>query len=83
MPTVPKDRLPSPKIAEVFEQLCEDILNAVYSESKFVLYGRSGQKQHGIDIYSDTTDGKRIVAQCKNYHDVIHRRFTNSGIQPF
>jgi len=40
-------------------------------------YGRNGQRQNGIDMYSDTADGKRIVAQCKNYHDDV-KKFINT-----
>ena len=73
MITVPQNRLTAPKSPEEFEVLCKDLLNKVYSNTGFVLYGRSGQKQYGIDISSDTVDGRRIVAQCKNYHDDVNK----------
>ena len=55
------------------------IVNKKYKKT-FSLYGRTGQKQHGIDIYSD--DFKEVI-QCKNYttndikalKDVINRDF--------
>lgn len=56
-----------PKInnPEIFEEFCRDILNIKYNLN-FNLYGRKGQKQDGIDIYSDSKDKLLIVAQCKN-----------------
>ncbi len=54
MPTIKKNamlyQLPIPKYPEVFENLVCDLLNEVYKTTSFSLYGRKGQKQHGIDI---------------------------------
>ena len=66
MPTAPLMQLPKTKSEEEFESICTNILTNYYGKS-FSRYGRRGQKQHGIDIYCDTSNGKRIVAQCKNY----------------
>lgn len=72
MPTVPLMQLPKTKSEDEFENICTNILTNFYGKP-FSRYGRKGQKQHGIDIYCDTSNGKRIVAQCKNYVSVTIR----------
>ena len=52
----------------VFEQIVCDIFNSIEKTSSFDLFGRSGQKQSGIDIYSLE---KKIAIQCK--HKLIDR----------
>ena len=54
---------PKLKISKTFEHLVKDCLEEKYN-MPFYLYGRAGQTQDGIDLYSD--DWKYIV-QCKNY----------------
>lgn len=49
-----------------FENLCCDIMKTK-SPLGFVVYGRSGQKQYGIDIFPTASGGPYI--QCKNYQD--------------
>jgi hypothetical protein len=66
MPTPTLMYLPKTKSEDEFENICVDILKYSYNIS-FSRYGRKGQKQHGIDIYCDADNGKRLVAQCKNY----------------
>jgi hypothetical protein len=66
MPTNPLMQLPKTKSEEEFESICTDILTDFYKKN-FSRYGRSGQSQHGIDIYCDIDNEKRIVSQCKNY----------------
>jgi len=74
MPTTPLMQLPKTQSDSEFESICTDIL--IHCNNKtFSRYGTSGEKQHGIDIYCDTDDGKRIVAQCKNYlPDKTHQK---------
>ena len=55
-----------PKILDPkkFEKLVRDCASKKYNKL-FGLYGRTGQKQHGIDIYAN--DDFQEVIQCKNY----------------
>lgn len=48
-----------------FELLMLKVCGKLY-HTTFSLFGRSGQKQYGIDLY---TSGFRICVQCKNYSD--------------
>ena len=65
---------------KTFEKMVRDCASKKYGKT-FSLYGRTGQEQHGIDIYS-TNDFKEVI-QCKNYttndiralKDVINRDF--------
>lgn len=68
MPAPYLTQLPKTKSAEEFELMCCDVLQKRYN-TRFQLYGRSGQPQNGIDLYapSPQSNGLYIVAQCKNY----------------
>ena len=62
------------------EKKFEDLVNDLCSEKyglEFQIYGRKGQKQHGIDGSALTSDKKHILHQCKN--KMISR--TDSAIQ--
>ena len=65
MPTAPLIQLPKSRSAEEFENMCADVLTMIY-KIPFSSYGRSGQKQNGIDLFDN--QGHHIVAQCKNYY---------------
>lgn len=75
-----------PKSPEEFEEICKAVLKAKTSQKDELtykgeqdtydkglyctLFGRKGQAQKGIDIYSEELNNKhRYVAQCKNYSD--------------
>lgn len=68
MPTPAIMHLPKTKSSEEFEHMCRDILDNKF-KSRFEIYGRNGQCQHGIDIYiyNKNSNNYYIVAQCKNY----------------
>ena len=57
--------LPKTKDEKEFENMCIDWLEDSI-KSKFVFYGRKGQKQDGIDILQSTSSTD-IIAQCKNF----------------
>ena len=57
-------KLPKPTDAKIFEQMVRDCANKKYNK-EFSLYGRTGQNQHGIDIYCVNRFAE--VIQCKNY----------------
>ena len=56
--------LPKQTDAKIFEQMVKDCASKKYNK-EFNLYGRTGQNQHGIDIYS-INDFAEVI-QCKNY----------------
>lgn len=63
MPTVPESNLPTPKSWGEFEAITLDAANIRWKPEKFSGYGRSGQVQHGVDIWSQNLC---IGIQCKN-----------------
>ncbi len=65
MPTPSQMQLPPSKSAEEFECLCKDVLPYLEQGTEFEIYGRKGQLQNGIDLYSVD---QKIVVQCKNYY---------------
>lgn len=48
---------------KLFEQMVCEIFNSIENTSSYDLFGRSGQKQNGIDIYSLE---KKTAIQCKH-----------------
>lgn len=65
MPTPVQSYFPKTKSSEEFENIAKDCAKKHWKQN-FSLYGRLGQAQHGIDIYSADFF---IVIQCKNYTD--------------
>lgn len=68
MPTPSQMRLPRPTSDDEFEEICADVLSQKYGAS-FQRFGRKGQSQNGIDLYSNDF---RVVAQCKNHQNYSH-----------
>lgn len=52
--------------SSTFQDLVADLFNAKENTNTYTLLGRSGQKQHGIDIFSNQ---KATVIQCKYKDD--------------
>lgn len=58
---------PRPTSWEDFEDMVADIYKREYSQPNLQRYGRSGQKQHGIDIIGYNFNHNLIAIQCKNH----------------
>ena len=72
-------KFPKLKSYEMFELLARDVMQ-IKLGTILSLYGRNGQKQNGIDLY--TSGENRIVVQCKDYlsnksSDEINKVFLN------
>jgi len=71
MPTPPTTDLPKPKSWEEFEDICADLLKRIWLDPLVTRNGRSGQQQHGVDIFGqpksrdDATESSFAAAQCK------------------
>lgn len=67
MPKLSELKLNPPENSQEFEEMCCDVLKETYPEKNYVIYGRAGEEQNGIDLHS----GKfSIVVQCKNYSEI-------------
>jgi tetratricopeptide (TPR) repeat protein len=58
------DRVPLPKDSERFQLMCLAVLRVTLEAPGLRQYGRSGQKQKGIDLYGQTKEGL-LGVQCK------------------
>ena len=70
MPSPTTTDLPIPKSWEEFENICADLLKCLWCDLYVVRNGRSGQKQHGVDIYGKPAylkghGSETAGAQCK------------------
>lgn len=74
MPTSPIMKLPKSSSSKEFENMCRDVLKMKYGMD-FDFYGRTGQKQYGIDLYAKSKNDSYIVVQCKNYYKSTFEKF--------
>lgn len=56
--------VPQPKTPQDFEDTCHLIYSVVFDDPTATKYGRSGQQQHGVDVFA-THKGRRYGIQCK------------------
>lgn len=64
--------VPKPTSASDFEAMCLDVYRHHYISNAAMFNGRSGQSQHGVDIYvqSDKLEKpENIGVQCKRYYE--------------
>lgn len=64
MPSI-RFRYPIPQNAADFERLCLQLLRRYWNCSALELFGRAGEKQHGIDILDFSGADQIKAAQCK------------------
>ncbi|MBO1057170.1 restriction endonuclease [Dolichospermum sp. UHCC 0684] len=70
MPTPATSDLPKPKSWDEFEDIVWDIYIRKLQDTHAQRYGRSGQQQHGVDIYGQQHGSCIYTAiQCKRYED--------------
>jgi hypothetical protein len=69
MPNIPQTELSKPKSWDEFEDIVWDLYTRVWQDPHAQRYGRSGQPQHGVDIYGQPHDlgGRYAGIQCKRY----------------
>ena len=57
---------PPPKHWQDFENLCRDLWREIWKDPNTQKNGRSGQEQHGVDIYGQPDEGELWAGvQCK------------------
>ncbi|MBC8233740.1 hypothetical protein H8E77_29690 [bacterium] len=70
MPIPSTSDLPKPKSWDEFEDIIWEIYTRRWQDPHAQRYGRSGQPQHGIDIYGQQSGSDNYLAvQCKRYED--------------
>ncbi|KRB95802.1 hypothetical protein ASE11_18585 [Hydrogenophaga sp. Root209] len=78
MPTIKEMQLPKPANWQDFETIVVDAYSQRWKSTTLQKNGRSGQKQHGVDIYGHDDIGRPIGIQCKRFQgaftlDVIEK----------
>lgn len=66
MPTNAGMKVPPPKSWEEFQEITLSALRQRWHTSNLHPNGRSGQTQHGVDIFGDDDLGRAVGIQCKN-----------------
>ncbi len=56
---------PPPKSWDQFEELCADVFQAAWADPNLIRYGRSGQRQRGVDIVTRSGALDPVGLQCK------------------
>ena len=64
-PTISSSELLVPKNWDEFEDICADLFGQIWKDPNIVRYGRSGQRQSGVDIRGCLPDGRIVGVQCK------------------
>lgn len=82
MPSPTTTDLPKPKSWDEFEDICADLLKCMWSDPYVVRNGRSGQRQHGVDIYGKPVHLKgrgseTAGAQCKRVEALTEEDIKN------
>jgi len=65
MPTIASSELLVPKSWDESEDICADLFGQIWNDPNVVRYGRSGQRQDGVDIRGCLPDGRIAGVQCK------------------
>jgi tetratricopeptide (TPR) repeat protein len=60
-------RIPPPANPDDFEKIALKLLQRRWENHNLQLYGRRGQRQHGVDIFDPTASTPHRAAQCKMY----------------
>ena len=82
MPSPTTTDLPIPKSWDEFEDICADLLKCMWRDPYVVRNGRSGQRQHGVDIYGKPVhlkgrDSETAGAQCKRVEALTEKDIKN------
>ncbi len=72
--------LPPPRDWQVFEDFCRDLFAAEWGDPEAQKHGRSGQKQHGVDIFG-RRDGRWQAVQCKRKRTFPEKKLTEKQLR--
>jgi len=82
LPRGPGDLLPlSYPGWEKFQKFCRDLLKREPDIKSCDIFGKSGQRQHGIDIKAIREDGGCEVGQCKCKEDIYPHEIEKASIE--
>ncbi len=74
--------IPPPENWQDFEKLCRDLWSRRWNDPEAKMHGRSGQKQHGVDVYGRPGQGPEWAGvQCKLKSQMSGARLTKKQIE--
>lgn len=83
MPTYASSKIPAPKSWDEFEDIVTDVAKLKWKNPNITRYGRTGQRQNGVDIIGEPFYIKNEFAglQCKNIGQKLDINMVNDEIQ--
>jgi len=79
MPSPNTEELNPPASWDEFEDICADLFMREWNDPNVVRYGRSGQRQDGVDI-KGREDGQDVGTQCKKKGKWPPKRLTKTDV---
>jgi len=84
LPLFHSAQIPPPKDWQEFEELCADLWQEIFSSNNTELNGRTGQPQHGVDVFGQIGESNNwFGVQCKgkdgrygDLHQVTEKELT-------
>lgn len=74
-------QIPQPSNWQDFETLCCDLWRAIWKDPNAMKNGRSGQVQHGVDIYGRPEQGEKWAGvQCKGKDSYANKKLTETEL---
>ena len=73
-------QLPPPKSWDEFEDICANLFGEEWNDRHTTRYGRSGERQNGVDIYGRPTESGYAGVQCKGKRNWPPSELTKSQI---
>ena len=72
---------PPPKNWQDFEKLCRDLWREIWRDPNTQKNGRSGQDQHGVDVYGRPNEGEKWAGvQCKGKDNYSNKTVTEKEL---
>ncbi len=82
MPTLNQFQLPRPSNWVDFEKFCRDLWRSIWKDPNTQLNGRSGQPQHGVDVFGQPDQGSKSAGvQCKGKSDFSKMQVTETDLR--
>jgi len=76
-----KKSLPKPQNWQDFESLCKKLWGEIWKCEEIKKNGRSGQSQHGVDVYGNPRGEKSYWGiQCKGKDEYSHKQLTEDEV---
>ncbi len=72
---------PPPDDPAAFESLCLDLWKEIWGDAGAQKNGRSGQGQHGVDVFGKDRSGRQVGVQCKQKSGLVRSKVTVAELE--